>query len=194
MADAPPPAAPLDGTPPADMLPAVQVRLEVLVRRLDLIEKRVAHREKALTESREAMLPVAAAGQALADELERLEDLDARVGRLERRGFGPKGALALDFARFEPSEARAGDTVVLSVQVEGFQRGDRLEFVLENVLTETSAAPLPVDITEDDPARVAVAWKVPADTGATPERPGALRFTVRGRGCSARAPVLTVRG
>lgn len=192
MADAPPPAAP--DAAPVDLLPAVQVRLEVLVRRLDLIEKRVAHREKILEEARAATLPVAAAGQALADDLERLEDLDARVARLERRGFGPKGALALDFPQFDPSEARAGDAVRLTVRVEGFQRGDRLEFVIENVLTETVSAPLPVDITEENPAGVSLAWKVPADTGATAERPGALRFTVRGRGCTARSPVLTVRG
>lgn len=187
-----PPAAPLP--PPADLLPAVQVRLEVLVRRLNLIEKRVGHREKTLEEARAGMLPVAAAGQALADDLERLEDLEARLGRLERRGFGPRGALALDFARFEPSEARAGDAVTLSVRVEGFLRGDTLEFLIENVLTETTSAPLPVDITEENPAGVAFVWTVPADTGATAERPGALRFTVRGRGCNARSPVLTVRG
>ena len=193
MADASPPAAP-PADPPADLLPAVQVRLESFVRKLDLIERRVTHREKVLREAREATSPVAAAGEVLATDVERLDDLDARIARLERRGFGAKGGVALDFPRFEPSEGRAGDAVTLSVRVEGFRRGDALEFTFENLLTGATTPALKVEIAEDDPAGVAFAWKIPADTGATPERPGALRFTVRGRDCEARSPVLTVRG
>lgn len=182
------------GDPPADLLPAVQVRLEAFVRRLDLIERRVAHREAVLSEAREAVAPVASAGDALVAEVDRLQDIEARIARLERRGFGPKGGAALDFARFEPSEGRAGDAVQLSVRVEGFKRGDTLDFVFENLLTGAVSPPLSVQIDEDNPAGAAFVWKIPADTGATATRPGALRFTVRGRGCEARSPVLTVRG
>lgn len=185
-------AAPDTPAPPPDLLPAVQVRLEALTRKFDLIERRVAHREAVLSGLKGETAPVAGAGEALAADFERLADLDDRIGRLERRGFGPTpGGAALDFARFDPAEARPGETVQLTVRVEGFTPGDTVEFVLLDVLAETELPPLSVTITEVHPAGIAVSWKIP-------ERPagqaGAFRFTARGRGCESRSQVLTVRG
>jgi hypothetical protein len=186
------PAAHDPTAPPPDLLPAVQVRLEALTRKLDLIERRVAQREAVLAEVKAAAAPVAGAGETVAADLERLSDLDDRIARLERRGFGPTpGGHALDFARFDPSEARPGESVQLSVRVEGFTPGDTVEFVLTDLLTEAELPPLSVTISETHPAGVALSWKIP-------ERPtgqaGAYRFIARGRGCESRSPVLTVRG
>ncbi len=185
-----PDVSPLDAPPP-DLLPAVQARLELLVRKLDLVERRVAHREKVLAELKTNVAPVVAAGDVLTADFERLDDFDHRLGRLERRGFGPTpGGAALDFPRFDPQEARPGDTIQLTVRLEGFRKGDKLEFTLTDVMTDATLPPLAVEIPDEAPVGLAVPWKVPAGVAG---RAGAYRFTVRGRECESRSPVLTVR-
>ncbi len=181
--------------PPPDFWPEARARLDQLVRRLDLVERRVGARERALQEAREALLPVVDAGRAQGADEARVEDLEGRVTRLERKGFGTApGQIGLAFARFEPSEVEAGGEVRLEVGVEGLNVGDVVRFEIERIASDDGTARMPpVAVTCVDPAApgLGFTWRVPS---VAPGRIANYRFTVSARDVQTDSIVLIVRG
>lgn len=209
MADEPkiPPPA-----PPPDLLPELQARVDLVTRRIDLLERRIAAWENQLSEvekavKRDEQQPVAQ------HAIERFDDLEARIRRLERKDMQGRtrditaaagspvktdgaarlqvsvddpDARALVFARFSPIKAAPGERVTLSVLVDGFDAEDMVHFTISELGGET-LPPLSVPAGTGD--EVSVGWTPPK-----PKKGGHREFTfiVRCKDREAHAPILVV--
>lgn len=198
----------------ADLMPELQGRVDLATRKLDLLERRIAAWESELAELRTLLRdqPEPDAGQT---GQERMDDLEARVARLERRSMRslarqaateaptpsrvhwagpemdiPADARALVFASWTPLDAKAGDTVRLSVKVDGFDAGDVVEFQITTLAGEPIGEPNGIKIDSPTADEVGFDWKPPA-----PGESGhaEYRFVARCRGREDRSPVLTIR-
>jgi len=199
---------------PATASPEVLAQMELANRRFELLERRIAAWERRLAELEETLgdevTPAEAPG------LERLDDLEARISRLERKRFeqlargggrpaasgapsrpaGPPvevvgDARALVFAEWTPLKAAPGEAVTLRVMVDGFEADETVRFVIRE-LELPDAEPVVLEAPMAGGDRVEVVW--------TPPKPGKKRktreFTFRAScaGHEAQSPVLIVGG
>lgn len=205
---------PQSSAPPPDLLPELQARVEQATRRLDLLERRIAAWETQLEALEKGAGEEAPTGPAV-EVVNRFDDIEARVRRLERRsmqarareavrGAGDPGAAdgaaslgpaevdpdarAVVFARWSPLKASAGERVKLTVTVDGFEAGTPVEFVITELGGEALPA-LTVPVGAED--EVTASWTPPA-----PQAGGHREFTfvARCKDRDAHAPVLVVRG
>ena len=199
---------------PADLLPELQARADLATRKVDLLERRIAAWESELAELRTLLRgQPEPEGQA---PMARLDDLEARVARMERRSMrslarqaaveapspsrvhvaGPQLEIpadprALVFARWSPMDAKAGEKVHLSVKVDGFDQGDVVAFQITNLAGDALGDPVEQEITSPTVDEVGFDWTPPP-----PAKDGhrEFRFLARCRGREDQSPVLTVRG
>lgn len=212
MADPQPPAAPAQ--PPPDLLPELQARVDLVTRRLDLLERRIASWENQLAEVEKQLTPDEREPVARL-ALDRFDDLEARLRRLERKALQKKtrdviaaagnparsdgharipvsvddpDARALVFARWSPLKAAPGERVTLTALVDGFDADDKVQFVI----TELGGEPMPpLEVPAGDGDEVSVSWTPPK-----PKKGGHREFTfiARCREREAHAPILVVTG
>ncbi len=195
-------------------------RLDQALRRADLLERRIAAWEGELarikTELREFTGQVTTAHQ----ETDRVGELERRLQKLENRSMqaAARQALAapstrtleplkpilklspdspdhcaLVFARWQPLEVKAGETVTLRVKCDGYNAGDEIEFLLAELGAPEgeTITPVRLKLPLDEMEEATVNWIPPK-----PVKGGQREFTylARGRGQEARSPVLIVRG
>lgn len=212
MADAPKVPPPAPPVPPPDLLPELQARVDLVTRRLDLLERRIASWENQLAEA-EKKLATTEQQPVAQQAIDRFDDLEARIRRLERKamqsrtreltaGLGEPArsdgaaripvsvddpdARALVFARWSPIKATPGERVTLSVLIDGFDADEMVHFVISELGGET-LPPLGVPAGTGD--EVSVGWTPPK-----PKKGGHREFTfiVRCRDREAHAPILVV--
>lgn len=210
MAEEMPPPSP---APPVAS-PEVLAQLELANRRFELLERRIASWERRLAELEEGLGEEVAPSEA--PGLERLDDLEARISRLERKRFEqlargggrpaastassrpagppvevPGDARALVFAEWSPLKPPPGEAVVLRVMVDGFESDETVRFEIRE-LEQPDKAPVVLEAPVGEGDRVEVRW--------TPPKPGKSRktreFTFRAScaGHEAQSPVLIVGG
>ncbi len=200
-------------TPP-DLLPALQAKADLAARKVDLLERRIAAWESELAELR-ALVRAVPTAESVSGPQDRLDDLEARVARMEKRSLRalasqaaqrvstegssvhfagpdrdvPADARALVFSSWTPIEAAAGETVTLSVTVDGFEVGDEVLFSVTDLAGEPLDR-LTAKVGRHDTDKVSVGWAPPP-----PAKGGhrEFRFTASCRGREDRSPVLTVR-
>lgn len=196
--------------PPAAS-PEVLAQIELANRRFELLERRIAAWERRLAELEDAL----GAEQAPAEQpgLERLDDLEARITRLERkrieqlaRGGGAATAArapaaplappvevgdarALVFARWEPLKSAPGEAVTLHVMVDGFEPEATVRFVIRE-LEQPDAEPIVLEAKAGEGDRAEVRWTPPKPTGKRKTREFTFKASCEGH--DAQAPVLTV--
>ncbi len=198
---------------PPTASPEVLAQIELANRRFELLERRIASWERRLAELEEGLGEQVAPAEA--PGLERLDDLEARISRLERKRFeqlargggrpaasaapiAPSGppvqvgdARALVFAEWSPLKPSPGEAVVLRVMVDGFEADETVRFVIRE-LEHPDAEPVVLEAKVGSADRVEVRW--------TPPKPGKKRktreFTFRATcaGHEAQSPVLIVGG
>lgn len=199
---------------PPTASPEVLAQIELANRRFELLERRIASWERRLAELEEGLGEQVAPAEA--PGLERLDDLEARISRLERKRFeqlargggrpaasaaatAPAGppvevtgdARALVFAEWHPLKPAPGETVTLRVMVDGFEADETVRFVVRE-LEHPDAEPVVLEAPAGTADRVEVRW--------TPPKPGKKRktreFTFRAScaGHEAQSPVLIVGG
>ncbi|MCA9543674.1 MAG: hypothetical protein KC613_04770 [Myxococcales bacterium] len=200
---------------PADLLPELQAKAELAARKVDLLERRIAAWEDELAQLRKLLKAIPTA-EAVDAPQARMDDLEGRVARLEKRSFRamagqamqraggtggavhfagpeldvPADARALVFATWTPLDAAAGEPVTLSVMVDGFDPEDVVSFAITD-LAGDAVDSLSVPVARATAEKVSAAWTPPA-----PGKGGhrEFRFTASCRGREDRSPVLTVRG
>lgn len=202
-----PPAAP-PGPDPERMTPLqVLAELELVRRKAELLERRVAAWEQGLTEVRKAL-------QRLEDQVsptrppseDELAELRHRVARLERRreaeaerpaaartlpmrpqtGRLPvdEDAVAIVWARWNPPDPAPGDTVRLTARSDGIPAGAQVPIIVRSLVSEE---PLVELVGRCDGDGIEAEWKIP-DKVPYPE----LVFEVRHPDAQARSPVLVL--
>lgn len=185
----------------------VLAELELLRRKAELLERRVAAWENELVEVRKAVHQLQKARDPAAPEWQQsVGELSHRVARLERRREAqaaepavspvlPRGAgaghtavdldaVALVRARWLPSEAERGQVVELLATSDGIAAGTPVTFTVRSLVHDLPVAEV---VGACDGDQVAARWKVPADLEY-----GELVFEVRHGGTSARSPVLVL--
>ncbi len=205
------PAKP-DNEPPPELL----ARLDQATRRFELLERRVSSWERRLNDLEkshgEITPPEAPAG-------ERMDDLEARLARLERKRFqqlareaaagktveldsrptsaaptAPSDAHALVFAQWSPPEMAKGKQVELVVQIDGFEPKDTIIFEI-NELGNEDSKPVTLEAQVGDAKdELRVRWKPPASRKKTPGGQREYTYLASCRGAQARSPVLVVKG
>lgn len=203
-----------------DLVVDLTQRLDQALRRADLLERRIAAWEKELAAVKAELRDFTGQAALATQESDRVTGLEQRLHKLEARSLqaAARDALnapaarpleplkpvlklspdredhcALVFARWQPLEAKAGESVTLKVRCDGFNAGDEVDFILTEIGVDKGEPltpirlKLPVDQMED----LSVQW--------TPPRPAKdghreFMYVARGRGQEARSPVLTVRG
>jgi hypothetical protein len=216
MSNANPPVAPgaqppasAPQTPPERMTPLqVLAELELMRKKSELLERRVAAWEQGLNEVRKAVqrLEAQAAGPGPAPNMEEVAELRHRVGRLEKRreieASAPpppprapmrplSGRLPVDedtvavvWARWNPIDPAPGDTVRLTARTDGIDAGTVLPIVVRSLVSEEPLVELQGRCDGDT---VQAEWKIPEHV-PYPE----LVFEVRHGGAMARSPVLVL--
>jgi hypothetical protein len=203
---APPPAAP---APPPERMTPLQVlaELELVRRKSELLERRVAAWEQGLNEVRKAVQRLEAqTGPGQTPGEEELAELRHRVARLERRreseapattppravpmrpmaGRLPvdEDAVAVVWARWNPPDPSPGDTVRLTARTDGIEAGTVLPVIVRSLVSEEPLVELQGRCDGDS---VQAEWRIP-EALPYPE----LVFEVRHQAITARSPVLVL--
>jgi len=204
----PPPPAVAKKASPDDTPTALQVlaELELVRRKAELLERRIAVWENGLDDVRKAISRLEGqVGPPAAAPEDELAELRHRVARLERRreaqattvratesgpmrpllGAGRADdteAVAIVRARWDADAAKPGDTVALSARCDGIPAGTSLPVVIRSLV---EARPLAELTGKSDGDRISATWTVPAGL-PYPE----VIFEVRHQDAVARSPVL----
>ena len=201
-----------ENEPPPELL----ARLDQATRRFELLERRVSSWERRLNDLEKAhgeiKPPEAPAG-------ERLDDLESRLARLERKRFqqlaraaaagkaieldtrptitaptAPSEAHALVFAQWSPPEIAKGKRVELVVQIDGFEPKDTVVFEISEVGQEDGKTVTLEAQVGDSKDELRVGWKPPASRKKTPGGQREYTYIASCREAQARSPVLVVKG
>ena len=190
-------------------------RLDQATRRFELLERRVSSWERRLNDLEkthgEITPPEAPAG-------ERLDDLEARLARLERKRFqqlareaaagktvdldtrptpsapaAASDAHALVFAQWSPPEIKKGKRVELVVQIDGFDAKDTIIFEINEVGNDDAKSVTLEAQIGDAKDELRVGWKPPASRKKSPGGQREYTYVASCRGAQARSPVLVVK-
>jgi len=202
--------------PTIDAPPELLARLDQATRRFELIERRVSSWERRLNELEKTHGEIT---PPEAPAAERLDDLEARLARLERKRFqqlareaaamktvdvdarptsaappSSPDAHAMVFAKWDPPEIAKGKRVEMVVQIDGFESGDTVTFEIHEVGVEDGKAASIEHQVGDAKDELRVRWKPPASRKKTPGGQKEYVYIASCRGAQARSPVLAVKG
>lgn len=190
-----------------DLLEAL-ARLELLQRKSDLFERRLASWEEGLDEVRKRLhvLETARAPEtppweeAIADVRRRLERLERRRARLAEAGEGraeggegllparytasPDDAVAIVRARWSADAPAVGDVVELTAHTDGIEAGTTLPVTIR---TLSSSTPLDSVAATCDGDVLRARWKVPPSAAGLE-----VFFEVEHRQARAKSPVVVI--
>lgn len=200
------------GDPDALTGPQVLAELELTRRKAQLLEKRVASLEAAITDLQKAMRQLEAVAPSASPAEEALQEMQHRIGRLERRRaaqlrkpspaaeVAAAGAPVADLPRvgnlegitpqaivnadWSTGEAAVGEMVRLGALLDGFEEGAPLQIIVRSLAVETPAAILKVNCRD---SQVTTSWQIPADLEGSE-----LFFEVVGEEQRARSGTLVV--
>ena len=196
-----------DSSPPADSLPELQAKIDLAVRNMTLLERRIASWENELTELR-AELRAQTNSEPDEDTL-RFTDLESRVARLERRSMRDRAQAVLAapsvgiieastvssapdtrvlvYARWSEDEGKPRSTVELTVRADGIEDGEEITFQIVGLDGTIPCDPIKGKVKDDI---ATVKWKIPALSKGNSRE---YYFDAICEDQSARSPVLLVR-